>query len=120
MGIYYSETTKGFYDSGIHESLPDDAFEISDDQRADALRAQSAGGTFGVRNGAFFIKEVTEEEIRKREAQDRAAAAIQAIEALEAKQARPLRELLLDPTNEDARSRLQNIEAEIETLRKEL
>jgi hypothetical protein len=42
------------------------------------------------------------------------------IRALEAKQKRPLRELSIDPSNSEARSRLETIDAEIAILRGEL
>jgi hypothetical protein len=42
------------------------------------------------------------------------------IRALEAKQKRPLRELSIDPSNDEAKRRLQEIDAEISELRRAL
>lgn len=42
--MFYSKTTGGFYDSEIHgESIPSDAVEISKEEHASLLAAQSAG-----------------------------------------------------------------------------
>lgn len=55
MTIYYSSSTRGFYDSGIHTSrqIPADAVAISDNLRVQLLAAESAGqvistGTDGI------------------------------------------------------------------------
>jgi len=50
----------------------------------------------------------------------RRAAALSQIEALETKQLRSLRELVIDPNNTDAASRLAQIESEIAELRRQL
>ncbi|MCO5213685.1 MAG: hypothetical protein M9936_28635 [Caldilinea sp.] len=43
MGLYFSASTRGFYDDAIHASLPDDAQPITEMQRENLLAAQSAG-----------------------------------------------------------------------------
>jgi len=43
MGMYFSASTRGFYDDAIHATLPDDAKPITEMQRANLLAAQSAG-----------------------------------------------------------------------------
>lgn len=50
----------------------------------------------------------------------RAAAALLGIRDLEASQLRPMRELAIDPSNAEARKRLEAIEAEIASLRGDL
>lgn len=41
--LYYSKATGGFYDSEIHGIFPDDAIEISSEEHAALMEAQSAG-----------------------------------------------------------------------------
>ncbi len=43
MTIYYSKSNQAFYDSTIHNRLPEDAVEISPEQHAALLAGQSAG-----------------------------------------------------------------------------
>jgi hypothetical protein len=43
MGLYFSASTRGFYDDAIHSTLPADAKPITEMQRANLLAAQSAG-----------------------------------------------------------------------------
>lgn len=43
MSHFYSPSSKGFYDSSIHASIPDDAFVISDDLYVSLLEGQSRG-----------------------------------------------------------------------------
>lgn len=45
MSIYYSSSTNGFYDTAIHsaEQIPSDALEITKEQHAALLAAQSRG-----------------------------------------------------------------------------
>lgn len=43
MGMYFSASTRGFYDDAIHTSIPGDAKPITEMQRANLLAAQSAG-----------------------------------------------------------------------------
>ncbi|GIK83069.1 MAG: hypothetical protein BroJett024_41740 [Alphaproteobacteria bacterium] len=43
MSLFFSTTTRGFYDDAIHASIPGDAQPITDMQRANLLAAQSAG-----------------------------------------------------------------------------
>jgi len=43
MSLFYSASTRGFYDDAIHSTLPADAKPITEQVRADLLAAQSAG-----------------------------------------------------------------------------
>ena len=43
MGLYFSASTRGFYDDSISASIPGDAQPITEMQRANLLAAQSAG-----------------------------------------------------------------------------
>lgn len=57
------------------------------------------------------------EHVRRDDPELRRSRTIQRIEVLERRQLRPIRELQLDPTNDDARRRLDEIEQEIQQLR---
>lgn len=43
MSLFFSTTTRGFYDDAIHTSIPGDAQPITEQVRANLLAAQSAG-----------------------------------------------------------------------------
>lgn len=43
MSIFYSASTRGFYDDTIHTALPDDAVPITAEVRQSLMSAQSAG-----------------------------------------------------------------------------
>jgi len=43
MSLFFSTTTRGFYDDAIHASIPGDAQPITEQVRANLLAAQSAG-----------------------------------------------------------------------------
>lgn len=43
MSLFYSASSRGFYDDTVHASIPADAQPITDVQRANLLAAQSAG-----------------------------------------------------------------------------
>ena len=43
MAYYFSKETGGFYHSTVHESLPQDAVQITDDEHAALMAAQDAG-----------------------------------------------------------------------------
>lgn len=43
MSMYYSKTTGGFYDSDIHDVMPPDVVEISDDEHQRLINGNSAG-----------------------------------------------------------------------------
>lgn len=43
MSLFYSASTRGFYDDAIHSTLPADAKPITEQVRANLLAAQSAG-----------------------------------------------------------------------------
>lgn len=50
MTKFYSRTTKGFYDSNFHKTMPDDAYEISDELHISLLQEQVKGKVI-VHNG---------------------------------------------------------------------
>jgi len=41
--MFYSKTTKGFYDESIHSSMPDDVVGISAEMHAELMGGQAAG-----------------------------------------------------------------------------
>lgn len=41
--IYFSKTTGGFYNDGIHDSIPPDAVEVTEDEHAALLNGQASG-----------------------------------------------------------------------------
>lgn len=43
MTTFYSKTTNGFYISDIHELIPEDAIEISEERRVELLDGQARG-----------------------------------------------------------------------------
>lgn len=43
MGLYYSASTGGFYDSDIHDVMPGDTVSLTSDRRAELLAGQAAG-----------------------------------------------------------------------------
>ena len=43
MTIYASKQNRGFYDSGIHETIPGDAVEISQEYHAELMQVQASG-----------------------------------------------------------------------------
>ena len=43
MATYYSASKRGFFDSGLHGTLPTDAVAVTDTQHADLLSAQATG-----------------------------------------------------------------------------
>lgn len=40
---FYSPSTRGFYDTGVHDQIPSDAILISEDQHKELMEAQSQG-----------------------------------------------------------------------------
>lgn len=62
---YYSESTKGFFDSEIHKNIPDDGIVLTDDEYIAILEEQSTGRNIRVRNGKVVTEEYvpTQEEI---------------------------------------------------------
>jgi hypothetical protein len=76
---------------------------------AHALEANTPEGCRAV-EGALQLEARDDPELRR-------SRIVERIEALERRQQRPLRELQIDPTNAEARSRLEQIESEIEQLR---
>lgn len=60
MGIYYSASAPGFFDSAIHSTLPDDAIEISPARHRVLLAAQGDGATIEPNDaGKPVIRRVT-------------------------------------------------------------
>jgi hypothetical protein len=43
MSIFYSALTNGFYVTGIHGTMPDDAVPISDERHAELMEGQMTG-----------------------------------------------------------------------------
>lgn len=53
MTIYYSGALNGFLDDSVHEDIPEDAVEVSDDRHQELMEAQASGFTiFADDNGA--------------------------------------------------------------------
>ena len=63
---------------------------------------------------------ISDEEIAKIEAENNRNFILNKIAELEAQQLRPLRELMIDSTNQFAKSKLESIDAQIAELRKQL
>lgn len=55
MPVLYSSTTKGFYDSGFHKTIPSDAVELSDDQYRTLVDGQSFLNKIEVENGVVSL-----------------------------------------------------------------
>jgi hypothetical protein len=73
--IYYSASTRGFYDNYLHDSIPADAIEITDDEHRSLLTEQSAGKQITADDGG---RPVARERVETSEqAQARLTAAIQ-------------------------------------------
>lgn len=53
---YYSPSTKGFYNSKIHNNIPPDAIFLSDEEYNDLLAAQSEGKVIEFKNGKLSTK----------------------------------------------------------------
>lgn len=70
MKFYYSSSTKGFYNTSVNSSIPDDAVEISADHHQELLRGQASG--LEIRLGASGLPEAvkssgpTEAELKAR------------------------------------------------------
>jgi hypothetical protein len=60
MVKYYSPTDKGFFDSGIHSDMPQDAVAITEDQYQDAFAHVSAGGILQVADGNLILAQLPE------------------------------------------------------------
>lgn len=46
--LYFSATTRGFYDSKVHASIPDDAVEVTTEERAALLEGEALGHVIAV------------------------------------------------------------------------
>ncbi len=55
MSHYYSKTTGGFYDSNIHETMPNDAVEVSDEDYAALFVGQSEGKVIAADSTGFPV-----------------------------------------------------------------
>lgn len=63
---------------------------------------------------------ISDEELADIEAENNRNSILNKIAELEAQQLRPLRELMIDSTNQFAKSKLESIDAQIAELRKQL
>ena len=77
--MFYSKTTKGFYDPTIHgANIPPDAVEITDQQHADLLSGQAAGKVITAdANGNPELTDppaLTHDQLLRRAQDERAAA----------------------------------------------
>jgi len=63
---------------------------------------------------------ISDEELTKIEAENNKNSILIKIAELEIQQLRPLRELMIDSTNQFAKSKLESIDAQIAELRKQL
>jgi hypothetical protein len=52
--MYYSPTTKGFYDPEINTDIPSDKVSLTDQQYQELMVAQSEGKVISVVNGQLF------------------------------------------------------------------
>lgn len=120
--MYYSKTTKGFYDTAIHTTIPDDAVKISAAEHAGLLAAQAAGKHIrpgkGGKPEAVDQPDLTGPELQARTSTQTLAQ----ITALERQQARPLREIVLalcagQSAPQAALVQLNDCEAQIVALR---
>lgn len=57
MAIFYSPSEKGFYDSEIHITMPDDVVEITRSKWAELLEKQAEGNGIHYENGEFILVE---------------------------------------------------------------
>ena len=64
---YYSPSQRGFYDKDIHNTIPDDCVELSDDDHQTIMNKQSEGFVIAFKDG----KVVCEDQFHSEE--DRAA-----------------------------------------------
>lgn len=55
--MYYSPSTKGFYDPEINSSIPSDNVSLTDQEYQDLMLAQSTGKVISVVNGALVLSD---------------------------------------------------------------
>ncbi len=55
MSIFYSNTSKGFYDDGFHARIPSDAIEVSASERGALIAGVRLGKAISVADGAVFL-----------------------------------------------------------------
>lgn len=104
----------GWYDKDIHALIPAPNVEVSDEAWQNAINNNhnkvNADGT------TEFYDFRTSEEIKE----SAKISILAKIAELEAQQARPLREILIDSSNEFAKTKLENIDAQVAALRAQL
>jgi hypothetical protein len=109
MTLYYSKSTGGFYTDAVHDTIPPDAVEISEDDHAALLAAQATGQVITVDATGNPIAEAMPAIPLTVEQQ---------IIALERQQTpRRMREAAL---NYDSNNWLRNLDSEITALRMQL
>lgn len=63
MSVYYSRSTGGFYDTGVHnKNIPDDAKEITKERRSNLIEAQSIGARIVSDDNGYPIAETPSQE----------------------------------------------------------
>lgn len=124
--LYYSPSSKGFYDTTIHPAaaIPGDVVEITEDEHAALLQAQTAGQV--IQPAPDGRPEAVERVLTQAEETAARVAQINVeLAALDAASSRPLRVILaaqsaeLDPDQADV-DRLADLEAQAQALRSEL
>lgn len=55
MRVFYNEKTKGFYQTDIHQDIPSESIEVSDEYRWELVRGQSSGMVIAVDNNGYPI-----------------------------------------------------------------
>lgn len=62
---YYSHSKKGFFDTEIHDQIPEDGILLTDEEYQTIIDEQSTGRTINVKNGKVVTEEYvpTQEEI---------------------------------------------------------
>lgn len=60
---YYSQSIKGFFDTDIHNVIPSDAIELTEDEYQNIVNDQSKGRFICVRNGKVTTEEYIPTEV---------------------------------------------------------
>jgi hypothetical protein len=61
--MYYSPSTKGFYDPEINSNIPSDKVSLTDQEYQDLMLAQSAGKVISVANGTLVSSDPSPVEV---------------------------------------------------------
>jgi len=122
--MFYSASTKGFYDAAIHNVIPADAVEISSDEYAAALAEQAMGKSIVVKDGLLALIDPPAPSAADL-ATARSAEILAELVQIDADSARPARAIALATTAGEAPdiqdvSKLQALEARAVVLRAEL